>query len=79
MDRRHTDERKNNVALAHSYHERKRCSKFGEILPSGLGGDSVTDRWTDARRTNGIIMLFSPILTMRESDVASLVEFRPLV
>ena len=38
---------KNNVALSHPYHEGKWCSKFGKILPSGLGGDSVTDIWTD--------------------------------
>ena len=39
----------------------------------------MTDRWTDARQTNGKIMLFSHTLTMRGSDVASLVEFRPVV
>ena len=39
-----TDAQKNNAALAHPYHEGKRCSKFGRIPPSGLGGDSVTDR-----------------------------------
>ena len=27
------------------------CGKFGWIQPSGLGGDSVTDRWTDDGRT----------------------------
>ena len=36
----------------------------------------MTGRWTDARRTNGNIMLLSHTLTMRESDVASFVEFR---
>ena len=35
-----------------------------------------TDRWTDARRTNGKIMLLSHTLTMRVSDVAGLVELR---
>ena len=43
--------RKNNIALGHPYYEGKSCSKFGEILPSGLGGDSVMDRWTDASIT----------------------------
>ena len=38
------DEQKNNPALAQPKHEGKCCSKFGRILPSGLGGDSVTDR-----------------------------------
>ena len=28
----------------HPYHAGKSCSKFGLILPSGLGGESVTDR-----------------------------------
>ena len=48
----------------------KWCSKFGWITPSGLGGDSVIDRWTNEGltdgRTHGKIML----LTMRGSDVA---------
>ena len=35
----------------------------------------MIDRWTDARMTNGKIMLLSHTLTMRGSDVASLVEF----
>ena len=42
-NRRTTDARKNNVALAHNYHEGKRCSKFGRTPPSGLGRDSVMD------------------------------------
>ena len=37
------------------------------------------DRWTDARRTNGKIMLLLHTLTMRGSDVASFVEFRLVV
>ena len=49
------------------------------VLPSGIGGDSVTDRWTDAGWTNGKIMLLLHTLTMRGSDVASLVEFCPVV
>ena len=32
------------IALAHPYHTGKSCSKFGEIPPRVLGGDSVTDR-----------------------------------
>ena len=40
---------KNNVALAHNCHAGKSCSKFGLILPRGLG-DSVTNGWTDGRR-----------------------------
>ena len=77
MDRRQLDEQKINVALAHPYHEGKWCSKFGCIPPSGLGGDSMTDRWTDDGRTEK--MLLSHILTMRGSDVTSLDEFRPVV
>ena len=39
---------KNNVAVAHlTTHAGKSCSKFGEVPPSDLGGDSMTDRWTD--------------------------------
>ena len=41
------DEQKNNVALAHPYHEGKSGSRFGSILLSGLGGDRVMDGWTD--------------------------------
>ena len=36
----------------------------------------MTDSWTDARRTNGKLMLLSHTLTIRGSVVASLVEFR---
>ena len=43
----------------------------------------MTDRWTDNRPMDrwmhGKIMLFSHTLTMRVSDVASLVEFLPMV
>ena len=43
----------------------------------------MTDRWTDDGRTDGQtdgqIMLLSHNLTMRGSDVAILVEFRPVV
>ena len=50
--------------------------------PSGLG-DSMTDRWTDIRhtegQTHGKIVLLPHTLTIRGSDVASLVEFRPVV
>ena len=46
---------------------------------SGLGEDSVTDSWTDPGWTDGKMMLLSHILTMRGSDVASLIEFRPVV
>ena len=37
------------------------------------------DRWTDEACTDGKIMLLSHNLTMRGSDVASLVEFSPVV
>ena len=47
----------NRLALAHPYHERKSCSKFGSILPSGLGGNSVVDRWTDPGRKNNIALV----------------------
>ena len=43
---------KNNVALAHPYHQGKPCSKCGYIPPSGLGGDRVTDRWMDGGQTD---------------------------
>ena len=49
MDNGRRDAQKNNAALAHLYHEGKRCSKFGRIPPSGLGGDSVTEGWNDGR------------------------------
>ena len=40
----------------------------------------MKDRWTDARPTNEKIMLLLHILTMKGSDdVASLIEFRPVV
>ena len=43
----------------------------------------MTDRWTDDGRTDGQtdgqIMLLSHNLAMRGSDVAILVEFRPVV
>ena len=35
------------LALTHPYHERKSCRKFGQNPPSGLKGDSMTDRWMD--------------------------------
>ena len=44
---------KNNVALTHPYHEGKWCSKFDWIPPSGLGGDSLMDRWMDNRHMDG--------------------------
>ena len=50
--------------------------------PSGLG-DCMTDRWTDIGHTEGQthrkIVLLPHTLTIRGSDVASLVEFRPVV
>ena len=76
------DARENNVALAHPYHEWKWCSKFGWIPPSGLGGDSVTDKWTVDRRMDGrreTKKLLSHTLSMSRSDAASLVEFHPVV
>ena len=39
----------------------------------------MTNRWTEARQTNGKIMSLSHTLTMRGSDVVSLVKFCPLV
>ena len=44
MDRCQMDKQKNNVVLAHPFHEGKCCSKFALIPPSGLGGERVTDR-----------------------------------
>ena len=50
---------------------------------NGLGGDNVSDKWTDDGgmdgRTHGKMILLSYTLIMRGSDVASLVEFRPMV
>ena len=37
------------VAITHPYYAGKSCSKFGLIPPSGLGGNSVTDGWTDGQ------------------------------
>ena len=58
-------------------------SQFGSIPPSGLGEDSVTDRWTDGGCMNGWahgkMMLLSNTLTMRGSDVTGLAEIRPVV
>ena len=34
-------------ALARSIHVSNSHTKFGQISSSGLGGDSITDRWTD--------------------------------
>ena len=51
MDGRRTDGREKNVALAHPYHEGKWRTKFGWIPPNGLGGDIVTDKWTDDGQT----------------------------
>ena len=43
----------------------------------------MTENWTDDGRINGLtqgkLMLLSHILTIRVSDVASLVECRPVV
>jgi hypothetical protein len=39
----------NNVALAPNYHMGKLYTEFGEIPPSGLGGDTITDGQTDGR------------------------------
>ena len=52
-------------------------------MTSGLGGDSMMDRWTDDGCTDGWthgkIMLVSHTLTMRGSDAAVLVEFLQVV
>ena len=47
------------LALACPENESKSIIKFSKIPPSGLGGDSVTDRWTDAGRKN-IVALTRP-------------------
>ena len=67
------------LTLAHPYHERKSCSKFSSILPSGLGGDSVTEGYTDAGQMDGKIMLLLNILNIRGSDLTSLVKFHQVV
>ena len=43
-----TDGQKDNVALAHKYHVGRSGSKFGWILSSRLGGDSVMEGQTDS-------------------------------
>ena len=53
MDDRGRDRWKNNVALAHLYYAEKLCSKFGRILPSGLGGYIMTDTRRTDILTNG--------------------------
>ena len=58
--------RADGLVLPHSYHEGRLCSRFGYIPPSGLGADSVTDRWTDGKRTNGKTMLLSQPLPWGE-------------
>ena len=58
-------------------------SKFGRIPPSRLDGDCVTDKCTYDGRTDELthrkIMLLSHSLTIRESSVVSLLEFRQSV
>ena len=50
-----------------------------EFRPSGLGGNNVTNRWTDDdAQMRGKIMLLSHNLTMRGSDVAILVKVCPV-
>ena len=39
----------------------------------------MTDRWMDGRQRHEKTMLLSHTLTIRGSDVASLVEFHPAV
>ena len=58
-----TDGQYEGLILTHPYHERKSCSKFGLSLHSGLGGDSVIDRWKDtgrmdAKRNNNIVLAY---------------------
>ena len=77
-----TDGWTDGLALAHPYHVERLCSKFGKIPPSGLKG-SVMDRWTDSGlmkgQTHGKIILLSYTVTMRRSEIASLVELCPVV
>ena len=68
------------LALARPYHMGRSCSQFGLIPHSGLGGDCVMDRWLKPDTwTHRKIMLLSHTIAMRGSDVASLVEFHPVV
>ena len=50
---------KNNVALAPPYHVGKSHTKFGYIPPSGLGGDTIMDRWTDGQTEGKTISPFA--------------------
>ena len=61
--------RTDGLALPHPHHDRRSCSKFGLIPPSGLGEDSVKDgrRWTK--------ILLSHTLITRGSDLVSSIEF----
>ena len=49
MEGRRADGWKKNVALAHPYHEGKPFTKFDQIPPSCLRGDSVTDEQKDGQ------------------------------
>ena len=40
-------------AIAHPIHVSNSHTKFGWIWSNGLGGDSVTDGWTDSAWTDG--------------------------
>ena len=66
------------IALAHPYQEGRSCSKSGKIPPSGLEGDSLMDRLMDDGCTEKYCCSHTP-LPCKEKDVASLVEFRPVV
>ena len=62
----------NNFADTHPYHEGKSCGKFGLILPSGLGGDSVMDGCQADGQKNNVALAH---LIIRENHVPSLANF----
>ena len=69
---------KNNIALINFAMRKCHVASLVKFCRNGLGGDSVTDRWSKAGRTDGKIILLPNTLTMK-SYAASLVTFRPVI
>ena len=78
MDR-YTDGSKNNVAHTLLLHREVMLLVWLKST-HGLGGDSMRDKLSNRhRQTDRKIMLLSHTLTMWGSNVACLIEFRPVV
>ena len=71
-----TNAQKNNVALAHPYHEGKWLIPPGSLVGACRTDGRTTDAWTDGRTEK---VLLSHTLTIRGSEIESLVEFRLVV